>query len=100
LARVEADPIQPIRTVQPVTHSRVDETTDAPPDAAQARSMDIAWSIAALIETVVLVGGLYWIMSGDSTTSLWQRVLTVSVVAALSAAGVALLLAKRSKPND
>jgi hypothetical protein len=94
LARVEADPAPLIPVAPP------DDRTQEPADTIQARSRDLAWTSAALVETLVLVGGLYWIMSGDGSGALWQRVLAVSVVAALSAVAATLWISSRSKPRD
>ena len=52
---------------------------------------------AALLETLALLGGLYWAATSDAAVSMAVRISVVVAVAVLGGAGVALAVVKRIK---
>jgi hypothetical protein len=61
--------------------------------AAAAMPMTL-WSAAALMETLVLVGGMMWIMSGPGAIGPAGRVLIVAVIAVIGGGVFAIAASK------
>ena len=55
------------------------------------------WTTAALLETLVLVGGLMWIMSGPGAVSLAGRVVCVALVSVCGGGAIAYAAAKKGR---
>ncbi len=69
------------------------------PEATPAVTADTTIVVAALLETLILLGGLYWAVTADVGISMPVRILLVALAAVLCAAGVVLAVVKRSRPN-
>lgn len=67
-------------------------------ETTPAQSRLLLWACAGLLETLCLLGGMYWIMSANDTRPLLLR---VSLVAGLAVVcGVATLLAYKRFGRD
>ena len=55
------------------------------------------WSVAALMETLVLVGGMMWIMSGPGPIGVGGRVLFVALIAVIGGGVFAVAAARLGK---
>ena len=53
------------------------------------------WSAAALMESLVLVGGVIWIMSGPGAIGVYARVALVALFAVLGGGAFALAAARK-----
>jgi hypothetical protein len=78
------------------------QKTEPEPEARSEARLDarqMTWVTAALLESLVLAGGLYWIMSAPHGTPLLPRILLVVGLAVLGSAGFALAAARRLRPR-
>ena len=57
------------------------QQTHSPADTSAAQARTLLWACAGLLETLCLLGGMFWIMSADDPRPLTLR---VSLVAALA----------------
>ncbi len=76
--------------------------SDADKPAAAAGQLDakmVTWVAAALWESLVLVGGLWWIMTVPADSNLLTRVFCIAGIAVLGAGLIAWLIA-RSQRSD
>ena len=77
------------------------ELTKAPCTEESASQLDSStltlWSAAALMETLALVGGVVWIMSGPGGISMFGRVAIVALVAVLGGGAFVIAAARRIK---
>ncbi len=55
------------------------------------------WTAAALLETLVMVGGLMWIMSGPGAVGIPTRVIFVSLAAVCGGGALVFAAAKRNQ---
>ena len=74
-----------------VASPRKVEELRKPSDLSADQSRMLLWASAGLLETVCLLGGLYWIMIADDPRPLALRVFLVSALAVVL--GVASLVA-------
>jgi hypothetical protein len=63
---------------------------------AAATAAVLLWSIAALMETLALVGGMIWIMRGPGAIGMGGRVALVALAAVLGGGAFALAAARKS----
>ena len=76
--------------MQIAVHQKGDEPT-ATTKPAIAPSRLLLWASAGLLETLCLLGGMYWIMTEDDTRPLLLRVTLVAALAVVC--GVASIVA-------
>jgi hypothetical protein len=74
------------KSMQIVSHAKPDETRTS----AEPSPRTLLWACAGLIETLCLMGGLFWILSADDPRPLGLRVVLVSALAALCGVGTLL----------
>ena len=66
--------------MQVVIHTDSKQTAKEP---SPAQTRLLLWACAGLLETLCLLGGMYWIMSADDPRPLALRVTLVAALAAL-----------------
>jgi hypothetical protein len=71
------------------------DSGDESANAAPATGL-LLWSIAALMETLVLVGGLFWIMRGPAAVGTGGRVVLVALAAVFGGGAFAFAAARKS----
>lgn len=79
------------------------QTAEAEPqarDEAAAQIPELTWVIAALLESLILLGGLAWAISAPGEMPLSLRITLVVALAVLTAAGFALAVASRFRPRE
>jgi len=58
------------------------------------------WSAGALMETLILVGGVLWVLNGPGAISVYARVALVALFAVLGGGVFVVTAAKMNKPGD
>ena len=71
-------------------------TTEEPCPSVDPTAMTL-WSVAALMETLALVGGVMWIMSGPGAIGMPGRVAIVAMAAVLGGGAIAIAAARKSR---
>ena len=86
-------------TMQVASPRKADEL-HKPSDLAADQSRMLLWASAGLLETICLLGGLYWIMIADDPRPLALRVVLVSALAVVLGVASLVVYARISRQDS
>lgn len=88
--------------MKPLTHPKPlvpPIRTEERDEQAVTSMSELYWMMAALLESLVLVGGTLWILNGSATMPLALRIALVAVAAVLGGVGFVLAAGRFKGPS-